>query len=254
MATKPPAVATCSAFASFSSACRLMVMMPGVSRVTSGRWFGRTPICPSGVGSKTSHTSSCQMSPAGVTISNDSCDIGNCSLHVEGTLGLGVVLPLNYFLEAFDCFRERHKFPRNAGEDLGDVEGLGEKALNAAGPSDHLLVGFGQLFHAEDSNDVLQVFISLQNALHLTGDLVMLLSYYLRRQNSRGGIERINGRINAEFDEGTGEHDRRIKVGEGGGRSGVGDIVGRHEHGLHGGNRAFGRRGNPFLEFAHLDG
>ena len=63
---------------------------------------------------------------------------------------------------------------REAGELLGDVERLGEEALDLAGATDDQLVLLGQLVDAEDGDDVLQVLVALQDLLHLAGDLVVL--------------------------------------------------------------------------------
>ncbi len=53
--------------------------------------------------------------------------------HVEGGLGEMVVLAGAEVLEALDRVLERHELARRAGEDLGDVEGLAEEALNLPG-------------------------------------------------------------------------------------------------------------------------
>ena len=49
-----------------------------------------------------------------------------------------------------------------AGEDLGDLEGLREEALNLARARDRLLVLLAQLVHAQDGNDILQVLVVLR--------------------------------------------------------------------------------------------
>ena len=63
-----------------------------------------------------------------------------------------------------------------AGELLGDEERLAEEALDLAGPADDELVLFGQFIDAQDGDDVLQVAVALEHALHLAGDAVVLFA------------------------------------------------------------------------------
>lgn len=49
-----------------------------------------------------------------------------------------------------------------AGEDFGDLEWLGEEALDLARAGDGHLVLLAQLIHAQDGNDVLQVLVVLR--------------------------------------------------------------------------------------------
>ena len=119
-----------------------------------------------------------------------------------------------------------------AGEDFGDVERLGEEALDFAGAEDGQLVLGRQLVHAENRDDVLQILVALEHALHAAGDLVVLLADDFGRERLRGGGERIDRRIDAELGDGTLEHDGRIQVREGVRRRRVGQIVRRHVNGL----------------------
>ena len=50
------------------------------------------------------------------------------------------------------------------------------------------------------------------------------------------------------------QHDEGVEEAEGGGRGGVGQVVGRDVDGLHRGDRAFVGRGDPLLQGAHLGG
>ncbi len=49
-----------------------------------------------------------------------------------------------------------------ASEDLGDVEGLRQEALDLTGARHRHLVLLTQLVHAQDGNDILQVLVVLQ--------------------------------------------------------------------------------------------
>jgi hypothetical protein len=57
-----------------------------------------------------------------------------------------------------------------AREDLGDVEGLAEEALDLPGAGHDELVVFGELVDAEDGDDVLQVLVALQDLLDASGE------------------------------------------------------------------------------------
>src|SRR5436853_7835966 len=54
--------------------------------------------------------------------------------HVEGALRKMVVLAVDDRLERADRILDLHELAGDAGEDLGDVEGLREEALQLAGP------------------------------------------------------------------------------------------------------------------------
>lgn len=64
-------------------------------------------------------------------------------------------------VEATDGLVDGHKLAGLAGEDLGHLEGLGEKTLDLAGPGHRQLVLLRQLVHAQDGNDVLQRLVVL---------------------------------------------------------------------------------------------
>src|ERR1700722_2512633 len=111
--------------------------------------------------------------------------------HVEGGLRQVVVFALAQTLEATQGVGEIDEDARRAGEHLGDVERLRQEALDLARARDRELVLFRKLIHAQDRDDVLQGLVALQNLLHLPGDGVMLLADDQRREQARGGIERI---------------------------------------------------------------
>jgi len=59
-----------------------------------------------------------------------------------------------------------------------------------------------QFFHAENGDYILQVFVTLQQTLDFASYVVMLVADNFRIKNRRAAIERINGRINADFGQG----------------------------------------------------
>jgi hypothetical protein len=68
------------------------------------------------------------------------------------------------------------------------------------------------------------------------------------------GGERIHGRIDAQLGEGTLKHDGGVKVGEGVGRSRVGQVIRRHVNGLEGGDGTLLGGGDALLHGAHFGG
>ena len=80
----------------------------------------------------------------------------------------------------------------------------------------------------------------------------MLLADHPRVEHARSRIERIDRRIDALLGNRARQHRRRIEVCEGGCRSGVGQVVGRHIDRLHRGNRALLSGGDALLKRAHV--
>jgi hypothetical protein len=130
-------------------------------------------------------------------------------------------MTLGQGLERGDGLRQRHRLTGLAGELLHHVERLGEELLDAARPADVL----GQLVDAEDRDDVLQVLVALQDALHLAGHPVVLLADVAGVEDAAGRVQRVDGRVDAQLGDGPAEHRGGVGVGERGVRRGVGDVV-----------------------------
>jgi hypothetical protein len=62
-----------------------------------------------------------------------------------------------------------------------------------------MLVLLGELVHAEDGDDVLQLLVALQDALRPRWPLVVALADVLRIEDPRGRVERIDRRVDAEL-------------------------------------------------------
>ncbi len=137
---------------------------------------------------------------------------------------------------------------RRARELLGDEVRLRQEALDAPRPRDDDLVLVGELVHAEDRDDVLQVGVALEDLLDERRDLVVLVGDDARLQRARRRLERIDGRVDALLHDRALEHGRRVEVRERVRGRGVGEVVGRHVDRLHGRHRAGPRRGDPLLE------
>src|SRR5450755_1526946 len=110
--------------------------------------------------------------------------------HVERLLGKRIAFAVGDHLEAADRFLQRHVLALGAGEHLGDEEGLAEEALDLAGAGDGELVFRRELVHAEDGDDVAQLLVALQDALHLARRLVVLGADDVRVELARGAGER----------------------------------------------------------------
>ena len=132
------------------------------------------------------------------------------------------------------------------------MEGLGQEALQLAGAGHDQLVLFGQLVHAQDRDDVLQRLVGLQDALHFARGLVVFLAHDPRIKAAGGAVQRVDGREDRHFRDGTRQHGRRIQVREGGGRRRVGQVVRGHVDRLHRGDRALLGRRDAFLQRAHV--
>ena len=96
--------------------------------------------------------------------------------------------------------------------------------------------------------------VALEDLLHGRGDLVVLVADRVAREDARGAVERVHGRVDALLGDGARKHRRGVEVGEGRRRRGVGKVVGRHVDRLHGRDRpALGAR-DALLQLAHLVG
>src|SRR5262245_1237273 len=134
--------------------------------------------------------------------------------HVEGGLRQVIVFSLAQTLEAANGVGELDEHTGRSGEDLGDVEGLREIALDLARACDGELVLFRQLVHAQDRDDVLQRLVALQDLLHLACDGIMLLAHDHGREHARGRVERVDGGIDALLRDRARQHGGGVEVGE----------------------------------------
>ena len=104
--------------------------------------------------------------------------------------------------------------PGAAGERLGDEEGLREEALHLAGALDGELVLVGELVHAEDGDDVLELLVALEDLLDARRGLVVLLADDVGLERARERVERVDGRVDRLLRDRAREHRRRVEVGE----------------------------------------
>src|SRR4051812_39976513 len=239
---------------------------------SSGWWLASTPIDPTLVRVETISTSSLNTSPSGVRTSarnfvramTDSGaggplalvgrldDLVDAALHEEGRLGEVVVLAVDDLAEGPHGLLDRDVRARRAGERLGDVERLGQEALDLAGALHRDLVLVGELVDAEDRDDVLELAVALEDLLHPRGDVVVLLADEVGLEDRRRRVERVDGGIDALLGDRPRQRGRRVEVGEHRRGRRVGEVVGRDVDRLDRRDRARAGRGDPLLQLAHL--
>jgi len=101
------------------------------------------------------------------------------------------MLAFQDFLESTDRLSRANILTLRAGEDFGNVEGLREEALDFTGTVNEELIVRRKLVHAKNGNDVLQVFVALQNTLNTRSNLVVLFADDVGRKGFRGGCQWI---------------------------------------------------------------
>ena len=82
----------------------------------------------------------------------------------------------------------------------------------------------------------------------------MLLAHNVCFQDAAGGIQRIHGGVDTLFHDLTGQNGSGIQVGKGGGRGGVGQVVGRHINGLNRGDGPITGGSDTLLQGTQLVG
>src|SRR5262245_15050597 len=276
---KPCDTAACSS----SPPVFRIVIPPMRSAVRKGSWPGSTPNSPSLPGSTTDSAWSLKAWPSGVTTLTaigmpdysvspsahcarrsaacrrlERLGLGTRVLdradHEEGLLGQVVALAVEDLLEAPDRVGDADVDALRARELLGDVEGLRQEALDLAGACHREAVVLGELVHAEDRDDVLEVLVLLERLLDAARHAVVLLAHDQRVEDAARRVERIDRGIDALLGDRAREHRGGVEVREGRGGRRVGEVVGRHVDRLHGGDRALGGRGDALLERAHVGG
>mmetsp|Transcript_8345 Transcript_8345/g.16061 ORF Transcript_8345/g.16061 Transcript_8345/m.16061 type:complete len:394 (+) Transcript_8345:943-2124(+) len=76
----------------------------------------------------------------------------------------------------------------------------------------------------------------------------------VRVEHAAGGVEGIDGGVDTKLSNGTRKHSGSIQMGEGGGRGGISQIIGRDIDGLDRGNGTLGGGGNTLLETTEIGG
>ena len=132
------------------------------------------------------------------------------------------------------------------------MERLRQETLHLTRAADRQLIGLGQLVHAHDGDDILQLLIALEDMDDGLRHLVVLLADNVRRKDAGRGVQRVDGGVNAERGDGAVENRRCVQMRERGGRRGVGQIVRRDIDCLHRRDRAVLRGRDTLLQCAHF--
>mmetsp|Transcript_15176 Transcript_15176/g.40268 ORF Transcript_15176/g.40268 Transcript_15176/m.40268 type:complete len:554 (+) Transcript_15176:227-1888(+) len=181
-------------------------------------------------------------------------DVAHAADHVEGGLRDVVAVAREHLLEVVEHLLDVHEGARGAREDLGHEERLRQEALHLAGAGHGELVLLGELVHAQDGDDVLERLVVLEDLLRAARNVVVTLADDGRVKHAGRRVQGIDRGVDAELGDRAREHRGGVQVREGGGRGRVRQVVGRHVHGLHGGDRALLRRGNALLQGRQVSG
>merc|ERR1719376_1696344 len=149
-------------------------------------------------------------------------------------------------LESGDGLSNGDELARVVGEHLGDLEGLGQEPLNLPRPRHLDLVLLRQLVHTQDSNDILEGLVVLQQLLDITGNSVVLGSDDVGVHDTGGGVEGVNGGVDAALGDATGQ--------DGGGGGGVSQVVSGHVDGLDRCDGSLLGGGDTLLHGSHVSG
>src|SRR5262249_61926066 len=125
-----------------------------------------------------------------------------------------------------------------------------QELFNLAGASHSALVFVGEFFDTENGDDVLQILVALENRLHAASNGVVLGADDARIENARVAGERIDRWVDAAFDDLAAEVGCRVQVREGGGRGGIGVVLGGRANRLPPRGRAAPRGSRALLQFA----
>src|SRR6185437_3976082 len=196
---------------------------------------GTSRSCCSGVTTRTSKTPSAMSALALQLPGLLQHRLGAADVQ-EGLLGGVVEVAVDQGLEGLDGLGDGDGDALQAGEDLADVERLGQETLDLPGPGHGDPVLLGELVETEDGDDVLELLVPLEDPLDLAGEDV------------GGGGQRVDGRVDAEGGDLPGQLGGGVEVGEGGERGRVGVVVGGDVDGLHRGDGPATGGGDPLLE------
>ena len=142
------------------------------------------------------------------------------------------MLAFDDLLEASHGFRSRNVLARYAGEHFTDEEWLRQKSLYSSCPAHCQLVFIRKLFDAQDGDHVLKVLVALQNLLHASRYVVVLLTDNCRLEDPRVGGQGVDRRVQGLFGQRPVKRDVGVEVPERGDDTRVRVVVCRHVHGL----------------------
>ena len=107
----------------------------------------------------------------------------NCSNEVECCFRKLIHFTIHDHVKAPDCFFNRNQHTFQTGKLFSHMERLRQEPLYLTCSGNGLLVFVTQLIETKYRNDILQLFIPLQNELNVVCAIVMCISNYQRSKN-----------------------------------------------------------------------
>ncbi len=156
-------------------------------------------------------------------------------------------------LEGSNGVLKGNKLTWDTSENLGDLERLGEETLDLTGTLDGELVSLRQLIHTKNGNDILETLVGLEEKLNLHGNGVVLLTNDTWVHHAGLGVKWIDGWVDTQLRDTTGQDGGGIQMGEGGGWGWISQIISWHVDGLDGSNGSLGGGGNALLHKTHVN-
>lgn len=74
--------------------------------------------------------------------------------------------------------------------------------------------------------------LNLEDFLDATGHVIVLGADDVGVHDTGGGVQRVDGGVDAQLSDGAGQYSGGVQVSEGGGRGGVSQVVSGHVDGL----------------------
>lgn len=174
--------------------------------------------------------------------------------HVERSLGQVITFAVHDHLEGADGILQVDQLTLDTGEDLCDGERLREETLQLTRALDGELIGLGQLVHTENGDDVLEGLVLLQHLLDAGGDGVVLLTDDTGVEHTGLGVEGVDGGVDTQLGDTTGQDGGSVQVSEGGSGGGISQVVSGDVDGLDGGDGTLLGGGDTLLHDTHVDG
>jgi len=181
-------------------------------------------------------------------------DLFDISDHVESDLWDAVQLAAQNLGETGDGVLECYVSAWGTGEGLSNGEWLREESLDLSGSGDGELLFGGELSHTENGDDILEGLVVLKDLLDISSDVVVYSSDDVGVHDSRGGLEWVDGWVEAQLSNLSGKYGGGVQMGEGGGWRWIGQVISWHIDSLDGGNGTLEGGGNSLLHSTHIGG
>ena len=148
--------------------------------------------------------------------------------HVERGLGEVVTLTIEELTEAINGVGELDESTLETGEDFGNTEWLGQESLDSSGSGDSHSVLFRQLVHTQNGNDILQGLVVLDQLLHTSCNVVVLVTNDSWVEHSRGRLQWVHSWVDTQFSNSTGKYRGGVHVSKRGGWGRVSKVISWH--------------------------